>query len=61
MYAAVSIYIYIHSENELTENSNFCLFATNRNVNSNVNSKLPFVCCKQKQKICFPWSANDKK
>ncbi len=28
----------------------------------NGNGKLPFVCCKRKQKtnICLPWSANDK-
>ncbi len=26
----------------------------------NGNGKLPFVFCKQKTEVCFPWSANDK-
>jgi hypothetical protein len=27
---------------------------------ANSNRKLPFVFCKRKMEVCFPWSANDK-
>ncbi len=55
-----------------TENGKFRLFAANRKRKrqtsvcslrtENGNGKLPFLCCKRKQKteVYFPWLGNDR-